>query len=642
MQPISALDHMRTPDWCLRRTVLLLILLSGGVSAQISPGPLSRAHQDLEGATQCASCHVFGLGQRALKCLDCHTEIARRVTANLGFHARNYKASDNQLDCSRCHLEHNGRAFQITKFDRSGFDHAASTGFALQGKHATLSCETCHNAAHVRVRTAEIKVADHTHTYLGLPTECAACHLDDPHQGQLGAQCSTCHTQDAWKPAQGFDHNTASFRLTGKHQSVSCSGCHKPAPGETTPQFRGLRYSSCDNCHMDPHKGAFQNAAFQGDCQSCHLTSDWKAVRSDAGFNHGQTKFPLLGKHAEVTCFKCHKDSNFSVPVAHELCRDCHEDIHKGQFDGRAAGSDCSNCHNEQGFQPSLFSLEQHQQSRFLLEGKHASLECAQCHKPAGPDARYALGTTTCQSCHEDPHAGEFSAEPYNNRCETCHTQAAFHPSKFTLSEHQSSRFVLTGAHLATVCVDCHRPVTDSASVAARQYHFQALNCSACHMDPHHTQETCETCHNTDAWKQVRAFDHSRTSFVLDGAHKQATCLGCHRPNEPASLSNPTPTADFSRTPKLCHECHEDIHGGQFMQPGEEKECASCHAISTWGAASFDHDKTRFPLDGAHEKVRCAQCHTQTMELNGRQARLYRGAPLECAGCHTDGNVVAR
>src|SRR5215471_5406887 len=50
--------------------------------AQISPGPLSRAHQQLEGVTKCASCHDFGAGSRGFRCLECHAEIRRRVDAH--------------------------------------------------------------------------------------------------------------------------------------------------------------------------------------------------------------------------------------------------------------------------------------------------------------------------------------------------------------------------------------------------------------------------------------------------------------------------------------------------------------------------------------------------------------------------------
>src|SRR5690349_676609 len=55
-----------------------LILCPTGARAQISPGPLSKAHRTLDGATQCNSCHQFGASTPTFKCLDCHKEIAQR------------------------------------------------------------------------------------------------------------------------------------------------------------------------------------------------------------------------------------------------------------------------------------------------------------------------------------------------------------------------------------------------------------------------------------------------------------------------------------------------------------------------------------------------------------------------------------
>lgn len=622
----------------------LWILLAAWVSAtaygQISPGPLSRAHQDLEGATKCTSCHAFGVGQRTLKCLDCHTEIARRVTAKSGFHGNSYKASATQLDCARCHSEHNGKNFQLTKFDRTNFDHAKLGGFELQGKHAALKCDGCHTAAKVSQQPREIRMKDFNKTFLGLGRECVQCH-QDPHKSEFGTECATCHSQIVWKPAELFDHSKSSYPLTGKHAAVECSGCHKPKAGETMPGYRGLRYASCDNCHADPHKGAFENAAFAAACSTCHITAGWKALKTDTGFNHDRTKFPLVGKHAEVTCFKCHTSSDFSQPVAHAICADCHKDVHGGQFASRANGSDCAACHDEKAFKPSLYTLEQHQLSPFRLEGKHERLECAACHKPAAENTKYRFTSTTCESCHSDPHGTQFTAKPLSNQCETCHTQSVFHPSTFSLPRHQQTRFALTGAHQAVVCGDCHKPLPGEIHVAARQYHFTDQTCTACHMDPHQTKQSCETCHNTAQWKAVRTFDHSTTQFKLEGAHETTTCAGCHRP-APAAAVRSAGTISFAKIPTTCHECHEDIHGGQFMSAGEERECTACHTVVNWNSRAFDHNRTKFSLEGAHEKVRCAQCHTQTLSIDGREARLYRGAPLECKACHADGNGIAR
>ncbi|MFY9562307.1 MAG: hypothetical protein WAQ52_18910 [Terriglobales bacterium] len=40
--------------------ILVLALVSTAAAAQISPGPLAPAHQDLEGATRCTTCHKLG------------------------------------------------------------------------------------------------------------------------------------------------------------------------------------------------------------------------------------------------------------------------------------------------------------------------------------------------------------------------------------------------------------------------------------------------------------------------------------------------------------------------------------------------------------------------------------------------------
>ena len=59
-----------------------------------------------------------------------------------------------------------------------------------------------------------------------------------------------------------------------------------------------FRDSACDS---DPHRGAFKNA-----CDSCHTTSGSKTMLAGFDLNHSKTKYPLLGKHAQVSCVACH------------------------------------------------------------------------------------------------------------------------------------------------------------------------------------------------------------------------------------------------------------------------------------------------------------------------------------------------
>ena len=145
---------------------LFLLLPARQVSAQISPGPLSRPHQSLNGATNCASCHKFG-GQAALKCLECHTEIATRLSAHRGLHATYNIPPGSSQPCARCHSEHNGEDFPLIKWDIKSFNHN-DAGYVLEGKHARLACNKCHNPSHISPQErASIKIKDPNRTYLG-------------------------------------------------------------------------------------------------------------------------------------------------------------------------------------------------------------------------------------------------------------------------------------------------------------------------------------------------------------------------------------------------------------------------------------------------------------------------------------------
>jgi hypothetical protein len=55
--------------------------------------------------------------------------------------------------------------------------------------------------------------------------------------------------------------------------------------------------------------------------------------------------------------------------------------------------------------------------------------------------------------------------------------------------------------------------------------------------------------------------------------------------------------------------------------------CAACHVETSWSQVRFNHDRTGYPLVGAHAKVTCQACHQ-----HGFRARV----PETCAGCHRD------
>jgi hypothetical protein len=618
-----------------------LFLLPAAIllQAQISPGPLSRAHHSLSGPTQCASCHKVGTGTAALKCEECHTEIAQRIAQGRGLHAR----FTNKEDCAKCHSEHNGEDFPLIHWEPSlkAFDHS-KTGYPLQGKHAGLECNQCH--APERIRESErqaIKMKDLRRTFLGLSQDCVACHKD-VHQGQLGQNCLQCHNFVDWKSATQIDHSKTRFPLTGLHAQVPCAKCHAPAGPGQGPRFTGIPFSKCSDCHNDPHHGAFAQS-----CETCHTTSGWKRIPVSQQFDHSKTKYPLLGKHAQVDCIQCHTAGNFKKPVAFAKCSDCHTpDPHHGQFAARKDKGECSACHNVNGWKPSLFSVKEHAATAYPLEGKHSSVPCAKCHIPAGIATRYKIPFNRCMDCHSDVHQGQFAAVPYKSQCDQCHTVGGFQPSTFTIAQHQKSRFPLAGAHLAVICADCHKVPSAGYSTKVVAYRFQDRSCTGCHADPHRgefrermaqfrpdgTRVGCEACHSVKSWTDLPSFDHAKTSFPLLGGHAKVSCEGCHKPSHPGGQIS---EVSFRTAPVKCSGCHEDIHAGQFSRGGQAENCDKCHNSEKWRPSLFNHETgTDFSLKGAHVKVDCDLCHKSFRKVDGKRVLFYKPTTRECVSCH--------
>ena len=623
-------------------TGALLTVAASSARAQISPGPLSSAHQSLTGTTQCASCHQFGASTPTFKCLECHKEIAQHLSANRGYHAHLAMKNPNGKDCVHCHLEHNGLDFSLVHWEPSQkqFDHKL-TGYALEGKHASVACAQCHTPKNIQGSDrALIKYKDISKSFLGISQDCLSCHAD-PHKGQLGNDCQRCHNVNNWKAAKSFDHSKTRYPLTGVHIQVACEKCHKPDVPGGPARFRGIHFASCLDCHLDPHKGSFKQR-----CEDCHSTAGWKKILPGNSFDHSKTKYPLLGEHLKVNCAACHLNGDFKKPLAFANCSDCHKEIHRGQFASREKKGECSECHTVDGWKPSLFGVKEHATSRYPLEGKHSKVECAKCHLPAGEATLYHVKFANCMDCHKDVHAGQFAAAPYNNRCEACHTVQDFHRVLFTIAKHRETKFPLTGAHIAVPCSDCHKAGITHAADNVMPFHFEDRSCTVCHTDPHHgefrermaakradgTVVGCELCHTTAKWKELNRFDHSKTKFPLIGAHRGVACGDCHRP---PALETTLKNVDFRAASKQCFGCHQDPHAGQFKARKDAADCSGCHDSARWKPSRFDHDKaTRFSLQGAHHSVLCGDCHKLTRQVEGKSVLFYMPTPRECKACH--------
>ena len=499
-------------------TVILVLLNTVNSYAQISPGDLTKFHANLEGLKNCTVCHVLGDKVTNGKCMDCHKEIKSLIVSNTGYHA---SADVRNKECRKCHSEHNGRDFQIVRFDEKRFDHS-TTGFTLSGKHSQIKCKECHQTNFIK--NSDLKKRGNT--FLGLSANCTNCH-EDVHQKTLGNNCSNCHTFNSFKPATKFDHITTRFKLTGLHQTTDCVKCHKVGTrnGKSFQNFIGLSYNSCTSCHADIHKGKFGK-----NCESCHNTSGFKNIKASS-FNHDKTLFPLVGKHQYVKCADCHGVNLASKPK-YALCTDCHKDYHKGQFTKNNIVSDCSKCHNVYSFSPSTFTIEKHNKTRFLLAGSHLAVSCNSCHKPYNGDWNFVFNSQKCIACHKNIHGTDISFAFFgDNNCENCHSVESWNKVKF---DHAKTKFALEGKHKTITCESCHAYKNLQNKV---EYKFASLNsrCESCHNDIHHRQfdnsgqTNCSRCHLFDTWTDLK-FDHEKTNFSLKGAHSKLQCIQCHKP----------------------------------------------------------------------------------------------------------------
>lgn len=328
--------------------------------------PLTNAH----GQVACAACHRDpGFKGAPMRCVDCHA-------------ADDVHRGSRGPDCAACH--------GTVDWKQSRFDHARSTGYPLEGKHATLACDACH-------RGGDLKAP--------LPRECAGCHAAaDAHSGRFGTACADCHGQQEWI-VQAFDHEKRSqFALRGAHGKLGCHSCHTGVLKQ--PELP----RECYGCHAadDAHAGSMGR-----ECQSCHQESGW---RDEVRFDHDFARFPLVGLHVSVPCEECHATRAYrDAPVE---CIACHrgKDVHEGRL-----GESCASCHNANGWY--FWQFDHGKQTEFALTGRHAQLGCRDCHLEPTRGQGHDKLPRDCWSCHyrDDIHDARFGRD-----CERCHGTESF------------------------------------------------------------------------------------------------------------------------------------------------------------------------------------------------------------------------
>ena len=595
---------------------LLLMLLHLGAAtpteAQLfTPGPLAEVHRELEGDANCTKCHSQGRRVDEQRCTECHDDIGSQRKRRQGLHGRNFAADA----CGDCHVDHRGLRHDLVRWPGGSietFEHGL-TGFGLRGAHSETQCADCHDRKNRRGAS----------TFLGLSQACGSCH-EDPHERRFGDDCLQCHNESDFKQTDldRFEHGRARFPLNGEHARVECVECH----GEP-PQYRDLAFQSCKDCHDDPHQGRLTSP-----CATCHDEQSFTHIIMPRAEHPGLS---LAAGHRPVECATCHDVGADVPPSRGAACVACHEPVHEANF-----GTQCERCHESIQFLnlPDKLGRAVHDRTPFALKGQHVQVACGACHRPQMPrPQRYrGLDFERCADCHQDEHAGEFTARD-GGECKPCHSERGFAPTRFGLVMHERTAFPLEGRHRAVACSGCH----DSPRPRLT-WRVPAQRCEDCHQNPHGDQfvdemrqDGCAHCHSPAGFEQPR-IDHS--TWPLSGAHATAACDACHTPTEEDRRSGQG--ASYRGVPRECAGCHEDEHAGQFRLTEPQRPCADCHNTERFEGIEFKHaEQANYPLEGAHAQLQCGSCHPTVQLLppsEGQQVIRYRLGYRRCRDCHAD------
>jgi hypothetical protein len=268
-------------------------------------------------------------------------------------------------------------------------------------------------------------------------------------------------------------------------------------------------------------------------------------------------------------------------------------------------------------------------------------MECERCHAPFSKGEQRPL----CLACHKTVGADLEKKEGFHGRspavaateCKHCHTEHEGREADILLLDpetfdHQLTDFKREGAHQKAACEACHKPqekkpaVTAPAAVAPPGFYTRVgKDCYACHgqQEPHNKElgQNCQDCHQAQTWKKV-TYSHAKSAFKLNRMHKPVACVLCH------------PNQRWKKIAGDCFSCHQldDRHAGRYGQ-----KCQDCHSDkgpaedplkpkTAWKKVNFDHGKTKFVLQGKHQKLACDLCHPRQL--------FGQNLPTDCLSCH--------
>ena len=137
-------------------------------------------------------------------------------------------------------------------------------------------------------------------------------------------------------------------------EAKDCLKCHNVG--------KGIDNSKCLECHKEIRPYVLSKKGFHGltlqNCIACHSDHKGKdydpVVVNEKTFDHKKTGYILSGKHAQISCNKCHTSTRKGKYLRpndtryfsnSNSCVSCHkkDDVHF--YTGEYAKKDCGSCH---------------------------------------------------------------------------------------------------------------------------------------------------------------------------------------------------------------------------------------------------------------------------------------------------------
>jgi hypothetical protein len=572
--------------------------------------------------------HWLATRDRAIKLvLGGGLAVILALIAGTGFKTYHFMMHDNHF-CQGCHI-----------FVPSGRVMARpDTGTylmvnALEGKHDTLSCHSCHPFA-LKTQTLELiawmtnrpdKVPPHGKVPRKICEQCHIkgeakkywqriattaghrVHLDsDSLKGKI--ECLTCHARTA-------------HRFQPVDSTCAQQGCHlvdsvKIRLGRMAARFRDWKPQPneellyCNSCHqftaaaqfLSPDSALGLLRPTSRNCFKCHAMRVLLATFDPAREPHGGACGMCHNPHTNIkpadalkscTTAQCHanwRDVDFHTGVTHrkvaEQCEICH-DPHSARVDA----SDCVGCH------------------RAVRYGPRSHLR-----PPLPFDTTAALRQTSLV----DPAVGQPPWRPVRFREPP--------PGESRLREPRGGFLVLLAAQWQRAAPPRGEPPESRTDISA----------SPNDTFPHkrHSRLPCLTCHDLRSKERKLTFEPPRGCQICHHQRPaQADCRKCHEQEQlaatlPMQVAVAVPQHERRRrTVQFQHVWHDTL------------ACTTCHV-------------TPVTLEPADSVLTCSACHAQHHSQTKNCAACHRTAAitkpheppvqphLACEECHTPATVA--